>query len=377
MPRGNRPTRVLHVLGSLNPGGVENWLLNLLKRMNRDSVRMDFLVHTQTPGAYDREVMELGATIFRSEVRPLTKYVTNVRDILRKHGPYDVIHSHVNFFSGIPLFFAAMESIPVRISHSHTDTRREQRSATMGRRFYHWLMRGLVDKYSTHRLAASEPAAVSLFGGDWRNRVHTQVLHCGLDLAPFEEQVSRIELRATLGIPEHAFVVGHVGRFVPVKNHDFVLTIAAHMIGLSNDVYFLLLGDGPLWQSVRDRAVSSGLAERVILTGFRRDVASLLRAMDCLVLPSQYEGLGLAAVEAQVVGLRCVVADSVPREVEVIPGTVKWLSLQDAASVWASALFEAGRDSHNQDVPNPLELVRQSSFHITSSLEELLKLYLP
>ena len=96
-----RPIRILHVVGGMNRGGVETWLMHVLRNIDRDRFRMDFLVHTTMPCVYDEEVRAFGSKIIPclSPFLPW-RYATNFTRILREYGPYDVVHSHVHPFTG-------------------------------------------------------------------------------------------------------------------------------------------------------------------------------------------------------------------------------------------------------------------------------------
>src|SRR5205085_4359911 len=118
-----RPKRVLNVLRSMNPGGVETWLMHLLRRVDRRRLQLDFLVHTGDAGAYDQELLELGGGLFRC-TDPLYSpaYPRSIGRVLRQFGPYDAVHSHVHHFSGYFLMLARWFGVPARIAHCHNDT---------------------------------------------------------------------------------------------------------------------------------------------------------------------------------------------------------------------------------------------------------------
>src|SRR6188474_985657 len=122
--------RVLHVLGGMDRGGVETWLMHVLREWDRGRGQMDFLVHTTRQCAYDEEVRALGARIIPclTPRRPWS-YSKRLRRILRDFGPYDVVHSHVHHFSGMVLRAARTSGVPVRIAHSHNDTSGVEASA--------------------------------------------------------------------------------------------------------------------------------------------------------------------------------------------------------------------------------------------------------
>jgi glycosyltransferase involved in cell wall biosynthesis len=343
----SRPARILQVVGNLNRGGTETWLMNVLRQIDRARYRMDFLVHTASPGAYEEETRRLGAGIVTC-LRPSRPdvYARDFRRLLGAHGPYDVVHSHVHHYSGFIVRLARQAGIGVRIAHSHSDTSRIQAEANPARRLYYTLTRHWIHRHATQCLAASPAAAAALFGGDWEERRRCALLYCGIDLAPFRAATDPTAVRAELGVPRDAFLVGHVGRFVPVKNHAFLLEVVAALARTAgadagadddDDVHAVLVGDGPLRPALAEQAIRLGIAGRVHFAGNRSDVPRVLSALDAFVFPSRYEGLPLALVEAQAAGVPCVISDAIPPEADAIPRLIRRLPLSAPAAAWAAA----------------------------------------
>jgi len=148
----------------------------------------------------------------------------------------------------------------------------------------------------------------------------------------------RRQIRESLGIPEGTFVVGHVGRFHPQKNHTFLLDVFRELQKKTNAV-LLLVGNGDLRSDMEKKAAELHIADRVIFTGVRNDVPYLMQAMDCFVFPSLYEGLPVTMIEAQASGLPCVVSNAVPMECDVT-GLVTYVSLKEETSVWAECVMK-------------------------------------
>jgi hypothetical protein len=142
--------RILHVLGGLNRGGVETWLLNVMRTIDRRRFEMHFLVHTAEPGAYDAAVRGLGGRIIPCP-NPSSpwRYGRALRRVLREHGRYDVVHSHVHHFSGHVLGVARSAGVPTRIAHSHTDSSLEDAEAGAGRRLYLRTMRRWIHRHAS------------------------------------------------------------------------------------------------------------------------------------------------------------------------------------------------------------------------------------
>jgi glycosyltransferase involved in cell wall biosynthesis len=363
--------RILHAVGGMDRGGVETWLMHLLRRIDRGRFRMDFLVHRERAGAYDDEIRSLGSRLIPCPYphRPW-RYLPALDRVLREHGPYDVVHGHLHRFSGIVLRAARRRRVPIRIAHSHVA--RIDPEPGLLRRLYLRRADRWVRAHATVGLAASVQAAEDLIGEDWRDDPRWRVLSYGIDLAPFSAPPERERVRAEWGLERDAVVLGHVGRFEPQKNHAFLLEIVAAARRIDPRVRPLLMGEGPLRPQVERRAADLGL--RAVFTGSRGDVPRLmLGAMDAFVFPSRFEGLGLAMVEAQAAGLPVVAADVIPPEATVAAQAVRRVSLRASAEVWARVALEA----RPPDRRRCLEAVTASSFNLAATVERVLANYEP
>ncbi len=372
-----RPLRILHVLGMMERGGAETWLMHILRSIDRTRYHMDFLVHVPEPQDYDDEIRALGSSVI---VVPYTHhpptYAREFNRVLREHGPYDVVHSHVHRFSGYVLMLAKYAGVPVRIAHSHLDDSESEAKAGLVRRCYLWLMRRWLKGSTTVGLAASEQAAVDLFGPQWQEDPRYRILFCGVDLSPFGESVCRDAVRAEFGIPADAFVVGHVGRFTDQKNHAFLLEVAAAILAQEPETYFLLVGEGALRPAIQQWAAAIGIADRLIFTGSRADVPRLMRgAMDAFVFPSKYEGLGLVLVEAQAAGLPCFFSDVVPYEADIVPELVNRLLLTSPAWIWAAVILTVCDREPEVTQREALAIAEATPFNVRTSWDELERIY--
>ena len=371
------PIRILHVVGGMNRGGVETWLMHVLRLIDRDRFRMDFLVHTELPCAYDDEIRSLGSKIIPClhPHRPW-RYARNFRCILATNGPYDVVHSHVHHFSGFVLRLAHREGVPIRIYHSHSDTSSEESRSACLRRAYLALMKYWADQHATVGLAASREAAAALFGPTWASNPQRRVLFCGIDVQPFQTSTDSTALRTQLGIPSGATVVGHVGRFSRVKNHEFLIEVFCEILKYEPSAQFLLVGDGELRPAIEKKVAEAGISNRVHFLGFRSDVPRLmLGAMDLFLMPSHYEGLPLTMIEAQVAGLPSVVSDVISEQAVIIKTLVRRVSLSQPAAAWASAIWVQRDVVDKLTKCEALATVEQSEFNIRSCVDSLVKVY--
>jgi len=371
------PIRILHVVGGMNRGGIETWLMHVLRHIDRDRFQMDFLVHTAEPCAYDDEVYAIGSKIIHClNLSQPWIYAANFRRILHECGPYDIVHSHVHHFSGYVLYLAKQAGIPVRIAHSHNDTSAVEAKAVWHRRLYLALTKNWIARYATMGLGCSHKAVANLFGSDWQSDPRWRVLYCGINLTPFQKQVNSDSLRAELGIPTDAFVIGHVGRFAEQKNHVFLLEIAAEVAKREPKMRLLLLGEGSLRSDIEQKVLQMGLSDRVIFAGIRPDVPEIMGSIiDIFLFPSLHEGLGLVLIEAQAAGLPCIFSSVVPDEADVVKPLVRRLSLSQPASEWAEGVLtqrDAGSTITKSDA---LALVETSPFNIETSVKQLESIY--
>jgi glycosyltransferase involved in cell wall biosynthesis len=313
--------------------------MNVLRNVSRDELAFDFMVHRPDAAAYDEELLALGAGCYvcKWPSNPLV-YARNFLKILREHGPYDVVHSHVHHFSGFVLLLAKLAGVPIRIAHGHNDTSAAQQKASGVRLAYLKGTERLIKYAATSGIAVSEKAAVSLFGDMWQRDRRWMISFCGIDFEPFKAEVDRAEVRRELGIPSTALVIGHVGRFDVQKNHDFLIDIFEQYKKLDPNAFLLLIGEGQLKREIQEKVRNLGLQSDVIFTGLRSDVPHLLKgAMNMFLFPSKFEGLGLAVVEAQAAGLKCLVSEEVPHEAKVSDGCY-FFSLSFSAVEWAKRL---------------------------------------
>lgn len=372
-----RKLRVLHVVGGMNRGGIETWLMHILRHIDRDRFQMDFLVHADCPCAYDNEIRTLGSRIIPclKPQQPL-RYAYQLQRILHQFGPYDIIHSHVHHFNGYVLAIARLAGVPVRIAHSHIDSTFQEANAGWLRRLYLATSKDWIRHHATLGLGCSMKAADDLFGLNWQTNPQRRVLYYGIDLAPFYKPVDRDLVRAELGIPLDAFVIGHVGRFEVQKNHQLLVTIASAIMAHDSNTYLLLVGEGSLRPAIERRVMELGIADQVRFLGGRSDIPRLMKgAMDVFLFPSLGEGLGLVLIEAQAAGIPCVFSDVVPWEANVVTPLTWRLALSQPVSEWVTTILAAHTTPFTITPAEALSQVAASVFNLKTSIQQLSQIY--
>ena len=318
-------------------GGLETVLMNYYRNIDRSKVQFDFLVHRDFRADYDNEIETLGGKIYHlPRLVPWKKSYINALDTFFKNHPeYKIVHIHQDCLSSVALKVAKNNCIPIRIAHSHANS--QDINLKYPIKMYY---RRLIPKYATELLACSQSA------GDWMFKgAYFKVLNNAIDTTKYSHnQDTASKVRKLLFIPQDSFVVGHIGRFAPVKNHSFLLEIFSKIKQKKPNAILLLVGDGELNNEIRKKVTRMDLNTSVVFAGVRDDVYNMLQAFDVFVMPSIYEGLGLAIIEAQASGLQCVVSDNVSKECNVTD-LVSFFSLSKSAEDWADFIIsKAGKE---------------------------------
>jgi glycosyltransferase involved in cell wall biosynthesis len=386
----SRPIRVLEVVFLMGRGGIESYLRNIIRHVDRQKFQVDLLVHIveDADHPYIQELKSLGCRIIvcpdpRQCLFTPWLYIRKFKHLLREYGPYDIIHSHAAPIDGAVLNLAQAADVPIRIVTCHNPPPVKQLHdhksglESFLRRFYHTLSNLWIKQYATLGLGVSKSSTAYMFGSKWHQDARWQVLCCGIDLKPFYNNVVDANaLRAALGIPKDAFVVGNVGRFNRQKNHSFLVEIASEVIRREQDVYFLLIGEGELRSEIEDRINQLGLGRHFIFAGLRSDVPQLmLGAMDAFLMPSLFEGLGLVLVEAQAAGLPCIFTHSLPDEVDNVDYLIRRLDLLEGAEVWAEAIVHLKKTMPRRNSNAALELLKDSPFNVEVAANKLFEIY--
>ena len=364
------PTRVLQLTGSLSSGGIENLVMNVYRKIDPDLLRFDFLI-SYLGGRYEKEARDLGASIF---------YIPSRRDgalarcreleafFSERGSRYDAAHLHISSFTDLSLLRAASAAnIPCRIVHMHNA------SASGLHKTLHRLNKKRGCSLATAYIACGEAARTWGYGGTPYYK-SSLIVKNGVDIARCRfDMERRNSLRSALGI-EDAFVVGNVARFHEQKNHDFLVDVFAELCRMHPASCLLLVGrkDG-LYQQVFNKVHSLGLDSQVIFVGETDMVADYLQAMDVFLMPSLYEGLPLALIEAQAAGLPCVVSDVISPDSIVCNG-VQRVSLDETVKMWALRI-EGVADRLGSDRAVGAIQVRRAGYDINDTVQTLSQLY--
>ncbi len=365
--------RVLHVLGSLDAGGVENWLLEIVRHRSPSDWAFDFCLLGSREGAYAGELRRRGCRIFRCPLRPFVLFPARLLALLRGAN-YEIVHSHVHPFSGLILAIARAAGVPLRVAHCHnTHDGREDR---FRRRLYRRLMQRCLLRWMTLGFGCSVPTGEQMLGASKGEDERISVLRYGIDLQAFRAGTGDdFELKQEFGLEPDAVVVGHVGRLEPQKNQEFLLRVAAEAVRAHPRLRFVIVGEGRLEDSLRAQVENLGLRGRVIFAGRRDDVPQLMTGLfSAFVLPSLHEGLPVAALEAQAAGLPILLSDRIAAETAVVPDIVRQLPLEAGAAAWARVLLNTVKEER-YPIGRACRLLAERDFSVEKSARKLYQTY--
>lgn len=368
------PIRVLHIFGSLRRGGLETFVMNLYRAIDRTRIQFDFLVN-EDGGDYKQEVQEMGGRIYMIAPRNtgILKYRDSLNAFFKTHAKeYEAVHMHTSFLSSIePLEYAKKYSIPIRIVHSHSSAIPQTIKANKLHYILHLINKRFIPKIATHYLGCSEKANTWLFSKTIAAD-NALIIPNGIDSAKFAFcEETRSEVRAEMGIDDDAFVVGHVGSFSHVKNHKFIISVFENLVQVIPEARLILVGDGYLRPEIENN-IPNAIKDKVIFTGIRTDIHRILQAMDVFIMPSLFEGLPVALVEAQASGLPIVISDTISHDVKLTPD-VTFLPLECNLSTWVDTLAKYHEEPNDRQTS---EQIKQSGFDIKTSANILSNLYL-
>ncbi|NEG95342.1 glycosyltransferase [Bifidobacterium sp. SMB2] len=374
----NRPIRILQWGMGDNRGGVESFMFQLYRMMDREQVQFDFLASHDAPKlAYEDEVKAFGANVYRviySQRESPTKAKTCLRKFFTAHPEIVGLHMHANFPYAAPMKYAKEAGIGMRILHSHNSAKSGeehgivQKTVALLRQFP---VRYGIDHYPSAYFACSDKAAEFMFPGKpftWiRNGIDTNRF-------AFDEGI-RNRVRTELHLHPDQPVLGFCGRLDDQKNPMMLMRIFAEYKKRYPQAHLLVVGHGQMQEEMVSYAKYQGLTDCVsFLGGNRDDVNELYQAMDAFVMPSRFEGLPIVGIEAQCAGLPCVVsAEAVPRSTDV-SGLMTFVSIMQSPETWVKAI-ELSMNGHSRSM-NYAMAVRQAGFDMADVAARMQQYYL-
>ncbi len=364
--------RVVHIIGSMNRGGAETMIMNLYRKINRDVVQFDFLVHTQEKCLYEDEIVSLGGRIYRIKKfngRNWIQYYDQCDAFFRNHPEITIAHGHLGSSAALYLRAAKRNGL-YTIAHSHNT------KGVLSLRGQVYNMMAYPTRFvADYFFGCSSEAGLDRYGKRVFNSNKYSNFNNGIDLDVFSYyKTKRQAIRNDLGINENEIALCTVGRIEDQKNPIKIANIFLEATRINPDIKCFWVGDGTKGELIKEYIKEKGGCNRISFLGIRSDVAQLLQGFDCFVFPSLWEGLPVTIIEAQATGLPCVLSDTISKEVQVT-SLLKWLNNNDDDSLWANtAILIAKKNIECRT--SPIQEITSSGYNITETAKQLERFYL-
>ena len=359
--------RVLHIFHNMGNGGIENFVMNYYRVIDREKIQFDFLTSVEEEGYFDEEIKKMGGHIYHAypkKKNPIKNYFS-IAKIVRDKG-YNIVHRHTgSAISNIDLLAARHGGAEVLISHSH--------ATQAGKKWLHYLAR-IIFRVKVEEFACSKEAGRWLFGKSDVENGKVQIIRNAIEtqLYKFDEEERR-KVREEKNA-SGKLIIGHVGNFNEVKNQTFIIDIFDSIQRRSENVELWLVGDGEWREKIEKKVEKLELQKKVVFWGKRNDVSNIMQGMDVFLFPSLHEGFGIVLIEAQCSGMYCLASiDTIPKEVN-ITGTVKFISLNESAETWGEEIIKISKKDWGRECG--YKCIKEAGFDIKDAAKDLERRYL-
>ncbi|WP_243342274.1 glycosyltransferase family 1 protein [Anaerococcus sp. AGMB09787] len=360
--------RILHVFGTLNRGGAETLVMNIYRKIDREKIQFDFLVHHEEEGAYEKEIRSMGGKIYRLAPYRLINHVSyksSWNKLLKDHPEYKIVHCHKESIMSI-IMSTVRANGRIAIAHSHNTRHiKGYKGQIMG------LLNNNIYEKSDYHFACSNDAGKWMFGDEKNDGEEFIVIKNGIDIEKYTHNPRiRAKFRKDLDL-EGKKVIGHVARFNKVKNHTFLIDIFKNLVEEDPSYRLVLLGEGELRKDIENKVSSYGLNDKVNFMGSVGNVNEILQAVDIFVLPSLYEGMAISSIEAQTAGLKTLLADTIDRRSK-LTNLVEFIPIDKGVDPWVKAI-DAALPYERSDMS---QVIKNAGFDIKETTKYLSDFYL-
>lgn len=370
--------RVLHITEVLEAAGIESFIMNIYRNIDRKLLQFDFMVMRDKKEYYDDEIKRLGGIKYTINCQKyknvLLRVLSESIDLYKflKNSHYDVIHIHTCTPLRVFYLLAAKKAgVVVRIYHSHSAAIIDKKP--WKKRIFS-LLRIFLNCWATDFFACSKAAGKWMFSTKKGTHKEYKIINNGIETDKYKYDLSaRQQIRHELHM-KTSFIVGNIGRFIEQKNQSFVIDVFKEIKHIQPTAQLILLGKGPLEHQLKQYSLKSGLNDSIHFLNIRNDVNKLLSAMDLFLMPSLYEGLPVSAIEAQCSGVFCVLSNNITEEV-VISSDTKQISLECCASEWAQNILQSMKNT-KANRENAYSQIKEAGYDVKDVAKELQQYYI-
>lgn len=348
----NKHLRILHVMGSFG-GGISSFILNKAKLMPKYGITFDIATYDECSQEFETAIQATGGKIYPL-VNPKKEGCKSFSKTFSKpfeDNKYDLVHCHVEGYRAIP-YYKIARNYGVKRFYIHAHHANDYKVKSVKDQLMFKMEQTINTKLSTAAVGCGRIAIKSVYGPK-TNLNNAMVIPNSIDVEEYNHseenfQHVREKGRSDFGISDDTILIGHVGRLVPVKNHEKTLEIAKYIKDKQINAKILVTGAGHLESSLKEKVETQGLESIITFTGRISPISEYYPALDVLLLPSFSEGLPTTVVEVQGAGVSTVMSKAITSEVDLGLNLVEQVSLDTPVSEWVDTLVKMSQ----QPVPN-------------------------
>ncbi|MCQ6275282.1 glycosyltransferase [Bacillus sp. V3B] len=363
--------KVMQITSGISTEGIGTFVLNTFENINKEKIDVSFALATDWTQHHEQRIINQGGKIYRTAeigggTLGIIKHFVNLIKILKKEGPFDVVHSHMDFFNGINVLAAFIAGVPVRISHAHLSV--NEKYISLPKKLYIIIMKLLISIFANYKVGCSEKANEYMNDLKWK-KSKSKVLFNGIDLKRFSPNKNSVNSGLNINKEKLNFIT--IGRIDNPKNPLFIVKIIKELKEIRDDIHLYWVGTGSLENEVKQLVSKYKLENNISFLGIRDDVAEILKLMDFMLFPSKWEGLGIVLVEAQASGIPCFISNTIPKEADL--GLCTILSLNEYEKKWASKIDHYINTNSYKNIINEEKLKK---FDVSSTVKEIEDIYI-
>ena len=359
--------RILCILGSMDAGGAETFLMKIYRNIDRNEVQLDFCVAKKEKNFYEDEIIEMGGFLHRitPKSKNIIKNFIDIKNIVRDNKYQYVLRVSQHSLSALELLaakFGGAKKLAFRSSNSNN-------CGNKINLLVHYLFRPFLNLISNVKIAPSMEAAKYMFGNSEIKKGKVNFIHNALEYDKYKFNSSyRETIRKRLNVNDR-IVIGHVGRFNYQKNHKFILEVFEKIVKENDKYILLLIGEGELKQKIIEYARTLKIDDKIIFMGIQKDVNQYYSAMDLYLFPSLFEGMPNTVIEAQAAGLNCILSDTITKEAN-ITGNIKYMDLNASIKDWKNTILSEPIEHKDTEV-----CFKEKRYDIKDISDDFIKLF--
>lgn len=348
--------RILHILARTPVGGVGSFLINTVNTISSDYI-FDYLILDDVENSqFIPFVKKKGSKVFLlneklsiSNYKNIKKKIENILE----NTNYRIVHLHSANIATLVLSICKKCNIPIRILHSHST----KYSDNIIKSIRNYLLELPMFNYANYLVACSNVSGKFLF-----KKRNYAIIYNGIDTKKFHFMEKKTN---------NNHIIAHVGNFVPVKNHSFLLKVFKQLSNINDKYELWLFGDGSLKNDIEKKVHELKLDGKIKFYGRVPNMQDYYNDIDLFLLPSFYEGFPVAAMEAQAHGLPIIASTNVTPEIDFYGNNI-FLDIKDKdVSSWVDAIINANLSTKKDKA----EKFIKSKFNIIETTKNLEKFY--